>query len=433
MEIRRPHLSYTRGSLKIGGISAKTLAGRYGTPLYVTDLDRVSRRCDQATSAITKEYPNSLLAFATKSNSTLEVVAALVRRGAGATIVSLAGLRLIRASGVDPRNVVFDGPSKSVEELAGAIEAGIGMINAESTQEVDDIERLCSKLGVKSCRVGFRVNLDIRADTHAGLATGSRESKFGVPREEVVQYCRKRYPGLKRVKLVGLHCHIGSQVNNFVTFRQMTEEMVRLADEMERYGIVKIEEFNFGGGLGFAYSDEKVLDFRDYAEATAGRFATLRGRDRSREARLVFELGRSIVADSTVLITRVNYLKTAGRTQWALVDAGMNDFLRPALYGAYHEIVTADVRHTARADVAYSIGGPVCESTDAFGTDRRFGVKLTRGDLIAILDTGAYGTSMASQYNMRPLPLTVLVSRGKSRLAKQNFFPAPRLPLVRDA
>ena len=414
--------------MKIGGIPARILAEEYGTPLYVTDLDRVGEEYEAAVRALTSRYRNVLLAFAYKSNSTRDVVTLLSRKGAGATVVSLFGLELAIASGVEACNIVFDGPSKTKEELAAAIRAGVGMINAESTQEIDDIESLCAHMGVKSCRVGIRANLDLHADTHAGLATGERNHKFGIAREEIIEFCKTKTSGLKRARLVGLHCHIGSQINDPALFRRLMEEMVALADELDREGIA-IREFNLGGGLAVPYEQKRYLDFDEYAEATAGTYARLRRDAHTDDVRLVFELGRSIVADSTILLTRVNYLKGAGDMQWALVDAGMNDFLRSSLYGAYHAIVPAHVRHREPSNVAYSIGGPVCESTDIFGTDRKLGLRLSPGDVLAILDTGAYGISMASQYNMRPLPLVAVVSKGMHRLAlPDRQYPRRRRP-----
>jgi diaminopimelate decarboxylase len=402
-----PHLTFSDGDLKIGGVSAESIAGRYGTPVYVTDIDRVLERYAAALSALRARYPNSLIAFAYKSNSTKAVVEALSRRGGGATVVSLSGLKLALGCGVSPRKVVFDGPSKSREELAAAIKAGVGMINAESTQEVLEIESLCARLKARSCRVGFRVNLGIKVDTHAGLATGSSEHKFGVGREEVVRFCKDAK--LARAKIFGLHSHIGSQLSDPWAFRSQTEELLSLAMELKESG-VQIREFNLGGGLGVSYKrGDEAMTFDAYADATAGTFARLC----KEPARLVFELGRSIVADSTILLTRVNYLKRMGSTDWALVDAGMNDFLRPALYGAYHEIVPAHTMSRAPSDKGYSIGGPVCETSDVFGTGRRIGVELSRGDLLAILDVGAYGISMASTYNMRPLPATIVVHHGR--------------------
>ena len=419
--------------MKIGGIPARILAEEYGTPLYVTDLDRVGQRYQAATKALASRYRSVLLAFAYKSNSTRDVVNLLSKRGAGATVVSLFGLELALASGVEARNIVFDGPSKTMEELAAAIRAGVGMINAESTQEVEDIESLCTSMRAKGCRVGFRANFDLHADTHAGLATGGRDHKFGIAREEVVRFCKTKATRLKRAELVGLHCHIGSQISDPALFRRLTEEMVALADELEREGIL-IREINFGGGLAVPYGQEKRLDFDEYAEATAGTYARLRGDKPTGNVRLVFELGRSIVADSTILLTEVNYVKRAGGTWWALVDAGMNDFLRPSLYGAYHAIVPAHVKQRDSSDVAYNIGGPVCESTDTFGTDRKLGLKLSPGDVLAILDTGAYGISMASHYNMRPLPPVAVVSKGMHRLAlPDRGYPRRRRSIQQEA
>ena len=405
------------GELSIGGVAAGALAEEYGTPLYVTDLDRVASRFDAAAKALGSRHGRVLVAFAYKSNSTRAVVESIARRGGGATVVSVAGIELALACGVDPGDVVLDGPSKSKEELSAAVRGRVGMINAESTQEVHDIDDICVRTGVPECRVGFRVNFGISAATHPGLATGSKGHKFGVPREEVVKFCEEEAPGLKRASIAGLHSHLGSQIEDPAIFRKGTEELVRLGDELRKKG-VQISDFNFGGGLGVGYAGSgKPMSFEDYAEATAGTFVRLGG---SRGSRLVFELGRSIVADSTILLTKVNYVKKSGETTWALVDAGMNDFLRPALYGAYHEIVPARVADGSRSDVAYDVGGPVCESTDVFGTGRRLGVNLAQGDLLAILDAGAYGTSMASTYNMRPLPPTALLSKGSYRLASSR-------------
>lgn len=430
----RPHLTIGKGSLMIGGISAKSLADEYGTPLYVTDLDRVMERYDSATSSFASRYKNCILAYAYKSNPTVAVVGALSNKGAGATIVSIAGLKLARACGVPPGKVIFDGPSKSPAELEMAVLAGIGMINAESTQEVLDIESLCIRHGVRRCRVGFRVNFGIQTETHAGLATGSREHKFGVPRDDVVRFCKEGVPKLRRVQLSGLHSHIGSQIFDVAVFKQQSIQLADLGMELREHGI-RIEEFNFGGGLGFPYEEgQEEVDFDDYARATVNTFVRKWGKGGTRNTRLVFELGRSIVADSTILLTRVNYLKGIGATEWALVDAGMNDFLRPALYGARHQIVPASIQGKERSDLRYNVGGPVCESTDVLARDRRFGVRLTRGDLLAVLDAGAYGISMASQYNMRSVPALAVVSRGKRKLAQKNksdWDETPNEPTVR--
>lgn len=413
-----PHLDLSPGPMKIGGVSAKILAESYGTPLYVTDLDRISERYDSALASLVERHPNILIAFAYKANSTLDIVKALARKGAGATIVSGAGVSLADACGVNPGKVVFDGPSKSKEELALAIRSGVGMINAESTQEILDIESLCQQLDVKDCRVGFRVNFGIQAETHPGLATGSRAHKFGIPKVEILRFSKKEAPKLGHVRLAGLHSHVGSQITDLSVFRTLTSEMVRFAAELRQKCGLVIEEFNFGGGLGVGYEPHaKVTDFAGYAEATAGIFARLWMGGERNGIRLVFELGRSLVADSTILLTRVNYLKKAGRTTWVLVDAGMNDFLRPALYGAYHEIVPAHVARKGSTGVSYSIGGPVCESTDVFGVRRKLGVELSQGDVLAILDAGAYGISMASHYNMRSLPPVVVISKGRHHLA----------------
>jgi diaminopimelate decarboxylase len=346
------------------------------------------------------------------------VVQALSRRGAGATVVSLGGLALAKQCGVDRTKMIFDGPSKSREELAGAIAEGVGMINVESIQEVADIESLCQELGVEQARVGVRVNFAMDAETHPGLATGTREGKFGIPEDEVVRFFRGGVRKLKRVKVRGLHSHVGSQITDMRVFRALTRKLVDIADELGHKGDHWIDEFNFGGGLGVDYGHGGTSGFASYADATAGAFARLRARSSGRTPRLVFELGRSIVADSTVLLSRVNYVKKAGKTEWALLDAGMNDFIRPALYGAYHSIVPAATKLRSRSTAAYSFGGPVCESTDTFGAGRRLGVRLTKGDTVAILDAGAYGISMASHYNMREIPAVAATSRGKHWLAQ---------------
>ena len=420
MVSRRPHLSIGRNSLKIGGVDTKSLAERYGTPLYVTDLGRVLERFDEAKAALTARYPDVLIAFAYKSNSTFQVVSALARRGAGATIVSVAGIETARRAGVAPKDMVFDGPSKSKEELAAAIKAGVGMINAESVQEARDVDALSHSLSVKGARIGFRVNFDIRAETHAGLATGGREHKFGVARREVIQFCRREAQKLRSARVVGLHSHVGSQVADPEVFRRQTEEMVGLAEELEATG-TEVAELNLGGGLGFPYTrEDKELPIGDYAEATAGSFARSSWSGRTR---LVFELGRWVVADSTVLLTKVNYVKSAGKVRWALVDAGMNDFIRPALYGAYHEIVPAWTSSAERSAWRYDVAGPVCESTDVFGRGRRLGVRLSQGDILAILDAGAYGSSMSSTYNMRPLTAVATVEDGDSALVSPRGWP----------
>jgi len=415
-----PHLQASRGTLRIGGITAAELAQAYGTPLYVTDLDRVAERYDAAFGTIRGLHENSLIAYAYKANSSKDVVRVLSGLGAGATIVSLSGLALATECGVDRKNTIFDGPSKSRDELDTAVASGVGMINVESTQELADIESVCREQGTDETRVGIRVNFGIRADTHSGLATGTREGKFGISEEEIVGFLRTQGKKLRHARIAGLHSHVGSQITDMKVFRMLTQRMVNLADNMRRIGDWEIDEFNLGGGLGVDYEGHSAAGFEGYAEATAGTFESLRRRSHGGGSRLVFELGRSLVADSTILLTKVNYLKKAGNTRWALVDAGMNDFIRPALYGAYHSIVPAVVRRGTPSRVAYSFGGPVCESTDAFGTARRLGVSLAQGDIVAILDAGAYGISMASHYNMRELPAVAAVSHGTHWLSESR-------------
>mgnify|MGYP001772594927 CR=1 FL=1 len=411
MENRRPHIFYTDGELTIRGIKLSDIASAYGTPLYITDLDRVIERYEEIASSFKGVKIN--IAYAYKANSLLAITRALAMRGSGATVVSSYGIKIAMISGVENSKIVLDGPSKSDDDINEAISSEIALINVESRDELDVINKIASRHG-KKAKIGIRVNLGLKAGAHPKIMTGGREHKFGVSEREAAKLFILAAK-MESVKPVALHSHIGSQINNLDVFKEEAAKLASIASKINKKGF-EVPVLDLGGGLGVPYGEEKAISYREFASAVIDVIKRAYEEEGMNMPELVIEPGRYIVADSTVLLMRVNYVKKLGRKKWILVDAGMNDFIRPAMYGARHEIAPVKPRE---GNEIYSIGGPVCESSDVFAD----GVKLPRverGDLLALLDAGAYGISMASNYNIRPIPAVVVVSGGKVKLARKR-------------
>jgi len=411
VEKRRPHIFYVDGELTIRGIKLSDIASAYGTPLYVIDLDRVVERYDEVASSFRSVKIN--IAYAYKANSLLAVTKTLAMRGSGATVVSSYGIKVAKISGVESPKIVLDGPSKSDDDIEEAISSEIGLINVESRDELDTIEKIASRQK-KKARVGIRVNLGLRAGAHPKIMTGGRSHKFGVSEREAVKLFALAAK-MDSIKPIALHSHIGSQINDLSVFRAEAAKLVSIALEIHKKGL-EVPVLDLGGGLGVSYAGEKAISYREFASAVTDVIRNAYEENGMSMPELVIEPGRYIVADSTVLLMRVNYVKKLGRRRWLLVDAGMNDFIRPAMYGAKHEIIPVRPREGTEV---YSIGGPVCESSDVFA-DRIKLPMVERGDLLALLDAGAYGISMASNYNIRPIPAVVVISAGEVKLARKR-------------
>ena len=393
------------GRLYAEEIPLTTLAETHGTPLYVysrATLERHYRAFDEAFGG--KEH---LICYAVKANSNLAVLNVLARLGSGFDIVSAGELERVLRAGGDPFRVVFSGVGKREDELRRALEVGIRCFNVEVPDELDVLNRLAGERGVLA-PISLRVNPDVDAKTHPYISTGLRENKFGIPMDAAfVEYLRAKT--LPNLKIVGIDCHIGSQLTKIDPFLDAFDRLLGMVDRLAGEGIV-LEHIDIGGGLGIRYNDESPPEPREYAAAVIDR---LKGRNVS----LFMEPGRAIVGNAGVLLTRVLYLKSNGEKHFAVVDAAMNDLIRPSLYQAWQAILPVEVP-TASETQSYDIVGPVCETGDFLGKDRE--LALVPGDVLAVRSAGAYGFTMSSNYNSRPRAAEILVDGDRAHVVRQR-------------
>ena len=408
------HLTVQNGHLHISGNDCVALAGQYGTPLYVTSEDRICELFRSYQKALTSRYPNVQVLFAAKANGNLAVMRALAKLGAGADVFSSGELHLALEAGMQPGKLLFNGSSKTPEDLRLAVEKSV-KVSVDSLDELHQIDAAARAAG-KVAEIAFRVNPALEVPTHPKIATGLATSKFGIPHKEIPAAYREAL-SCRNIKPVGIHCHIGSQILDTEPFARAADVMVRIAKELTDMG-VKLEFIDLGGGLGIPYhhDSDPVLTPEDYAAKVMPVF--LAGIEACGiQPGLWVEPGRSLVADSTVLLTRVNSTKSAHK-RFANVDAGFNLLIRPAMYDAYHEIIAAN-NADALLDSEYTVTGPICETGDILAPDRRL-PRLTAGDIIAILDAGAYGFAMSSQYNSRPRCPEVLIKGTQAALMRRG-------------
>jgi len=354
-----------------------------------------------------------------KANSNLAVLALLARLGAGFDIVSGGELARVIAAGGDPRRTLFSGVGKSAAEIRFALEKGIGCLNLESESELTRVNALAALLG-KRAPVAFRVNPDIDARTHSYISTGLRETKFGVAHADA-ERLYQRASELAHVEPIGIGCHIGSMLQDSAPFVAAAERLLALVDRLERAGI-RLKHVDVGGGIGIRYKDEVP---EPPAAFVAGILAALGKRPHA----VFFDPGRSIVGNAGVLLTRVEYVKPGPAKSFLVIDAGMNDLIRPALYGAWHDVRA--VKESSAQGAVYDIVGPVCESADFLAKERR--LAAGEGDLLAIMSCGAYAMAMSSNYNTRPRAAEVLVKGGEAHLVRrresaEELFALERIP-----
>jgi diaminopimelate decarboxylase len=381
------------------------LADRYGTPLYVYSASTIRERARRWQRAFGK-FPHTLC-YSVKANSNLNILRLLAGLGCGFDVVSRGELeRVLRVSRKAARNVVFSGVGKRREELEAALRAGILLFNVESESELSLLGE-CANRVKRAARVALRVNPDVPANTHPYISTGLRQHKFGIPiRQARALYSRARSHKLLKVR--GVSVHIGSQITDVEPFSLALERVAELVRELRADGHT-IDYVDAGGGLGIPYERSDGPDFSQYAEAV---LRPLRGL----KVHLLLEPGRAIVGPAGALVTRVLYRKSNHGKKFVIVDSAMNDFLRPSLYNAYHEMVPVQ---TAKSIETVDVVGPICETGDFFARDRELAV-LEEGQLVAILDVGAYGMVLASNYNSRPRPAEVLVDGKSVRLIRRR-------------
>lgn len=403
------HFSYQHGELYAESVSLAELARSVGTPAYVYSRATLSRHF-QAFEQALQGIPH-LVCYAVKANSNLAVLNVLARLGAGFDIVSGGELERVLRAGGEPGKVVFSGVGKTVNEIRTALLAGIKCFNVESAEELERIAGIASELGMRA-PVSLRVNPDVDPKTHPYISTGLKENKFGIPVDEAMQLYRRAHSEYPMLDLVGIDCHIGSQLTEI---SPIIEALDRVLDIVEKLGAagIKLEHLDIGGGLGIAYQDESPPLPDEYVLAIRQR---LEGRNLS-GLMLILEPGRAIVGNAGVLLTRVEYLKKTPGHRFAVVDAAMNDLMRPALYDAWQEVVPVIPRSKDEA-VSWDIVGPVCETGDTLAKQRE--LSLQEGDLLAIRSSGAYGFSMSSNYNTRPRPPEVMVDGTEIHLIRRR-------------
>ena len=386
------------------GVELEGIAHEVGTPCFVYSraaIERAWLEYDRALAGVEHE-----VCYAVKANSNLAVIDVLGRLGAGFDIVSAGELERVLAAGVPAERIVFSGVGKRDAEMAAALAAGVGCFNLESAQELDRLASLAGSAG-KRAPVALRVNPDVDAHTHPYITTGLCENKFGVPIGEAPGLYA-RIAATPSLAVRGIDCHLGSQLASLGPFLGALDRMLALVDSLARDGI-RLAHINVGGGLGIRYRDESPPAPAELAGALVERLA-------GRDLVLVLEPGRSIVGNAGVLLTRVEYLKHNGERRFAVVDAAMNDLLRPALYDAWHDVVAVTPREGAPEP--YEIVGPICESGDFLAHERR--LVLEPGDLLAVQSAGAYGFVMSSNYNTRPRAAEVMVDGGRYHVVRRR-------------
>jgi len=381
------------GQLFAEGVALSAIAERFGTPTYVYSRAHIEAQYRAYADAL-NGIPH-LVCFAVKANSNLGVLNVLARLGAGFDIVSRGELERVLAAGGQPDRIVFSGVGKSRDDMRRALEVGVHCFNVESTVELERLQVVAAELG-KVAAISLRVNPDVDAGTHPYISTGLKENKFGIAIADA-EAVYARAAELPNLKVVGVDCHIGSQLTSLPPFLDALDRLLALIDRLAARGI-RIEHLDLGGGLGVRYKDETPPLAGDYIAAVRERIA-------GRNLALVFEPGRSIVANAGVLLTRVEYLKHTEHKDFAIIDAAMNDLIRPALYQAWMDVVPVSPREgEARA---YDLVGPICETGDFLAKNRE--LVLEEGDLLAVCSAGAYGFVMSSNYNTRGRAAEVLV------------------------
>jgi len=401
--------AYRNGMLFVEDVPLEDVARRFGTPCYVYSRAAIESAYAEYVRALTAPPGRrpALVCYSVKANSNLAVLGVMARLGAGFDIVSGGELARVVAAGGDPRKVVFSGVGKTEDEIARALEAGILCLNLESEPELERVAAVAARVA-KRAPIAFRVNPDVDARTHPYISTGLKQNKFGVPHAEAERLYRAA-ARMRDVRVVGIGCHIGSQLLDPAPYVEAVQRLAALADRIRAAGI-ELSHFDIGGGIGIRYRDERP---HSIGEFISGALAALG----KREMTLIVDPGRSIVGNAGVLLTRVEYAKHSESKNFLIVDAAMNDLLRPALYDAWHGV--RPVRESPSGEEQlYDIVGPVCESGDFLAHDRRMAAQA--GDLLAILSAGAYGMTMSSNYNSRPRAAEVMVQGSNAHLVRRR-------------
>lgn len=399
------HFSRIEQNLHIENVSLSDVAEKFGTPCYVYSRASIETMYDEYANALVGR--KGTIAYAVKANSNIAVLQVLAKKGAGFDIVSIGELERVLMAGGDPKKVIFSGVGKQEFEMIRAMEIGIGCFNVESEAELHALSNAAVKAD-KIAPISLRINPDVDAKTHPYISTGLKENKFGIDINQAVRIYDDASK-LPNIKIVGADCHIGSQLTAFEPFMDALDRMLGLVDALKEKGI-ELEHLDLGGGIGICYNNEVVPSISEFV-------ATVADRVNAKNLALMLEPGRSIVGNSGALLTKVVYLKPGEHKNFAIVDAAMNDNLRPSLYQAWQSIVPL-VQRDSSAEKVWDVVGPVCETGDFIGKDRSLAIEA--GDYLAMLSTGAYGFAMSSNYNTRGRAAEVLVDGDQVFLIRER-------------
>lgn len=396
---------HQNGQLFAENMPVSGLAAQYGTPLYVYSRKAFQDHYLAYSEALVGK--DALVCYAIKANSNLAVLNVLAKLGAGFDIVSRGELERVLKAGGDANKVVFSGVAKTADEMQFALEKGVHCFNVESSMELERLNDVAMDMGVKA-PISIRVNPDVDAQTHPYISTGLKENKFGVDIEAAVSVY-ERAKQMEGIEIKGVDCHIGSQLTQITPFLDAIDRVLALIDTLAEKGI-ELEHVDLGGGLGVVYDDETPPSPKEFIDAIMPK---LEGRN----LKLVLEPGRSIAANAGIFVTEVEFLKSNSDKNFAIIDGGMNDLIRPSLYSAWQKIVEVTPRQETEVKL-YDIVGPVCETGDFLGKDRE--LALQAGDLLAVKSSGAYGFAMASNYNTRNKPAEIMVDGDKAHLIRRR-------------
>ena len=397
-------MKYISKKLTFENVSIEKIAKKYGTPTYCYSYNKIKENIKNFKTSFNSFSP--LICFAIKSNCNVHLIREIRKFGLGADVVSMGELIIALKAGVNPKKIVFSGVGKTSEEISYAIERKILLINAESESEIREINRI-AKSKKKKVQIGLRLNPNTDAKTLSQISTGKKENKFGVDEKtflNLVSFCKSS----KNIELKCLSVHIGSQILN----HQPYEKMLNVLSKVIKKSNFKFKYIDLGGGMGISYDNaKKKLNYKKYSSAIQ-KFL------KENKSKIIFEPGRSIIGNTSYLISRIIYIKKSGQRKFVIIDAAMNDMMRPALYGAIHKILPS-TKLNKKSKHTYDIVGPICESTDRFSTIRNF-QELREKDLIAICDVGAYGMSLSSNYNLRPKNVELLVNGSKIKVIRKR-------------
>ncbi|MGR9012289.1 MAG: diaminopimelate decarboxylase [Gammaproteobacteria bacterium] len=388
------YFNYRNGELFAEDIAVQDIVYKYGSPCYIYSRATLERHW----TAFDQAFGNQahLICYAVKANSNIAILNLLSRLGSGFDIVSLGELERVITAGGEPKKIVFSGVGKREDEILAALKVGIRCFNIEVSGELDRINRLAGQLGVIA-PVSFRVNPDVDAQTHPYISTGLKENKFGIEIQQALTEYR-RAAAMPNIKVIGIDCHIGSQLTETRPFLDALDKILDLVATLEAEGI-KLHHLDLGGGLGICYKDEQPPEPAEYIQAILARLGKT-------DFEILLEPGRAIVGNAGILVTQVEYLKPTSNKNFAIVDAAMNDLVRPSLYSAWQNIIPINLKSSVD-ESTWDIVGPVCETGDFLGKERP--LKIAQGDLLAIRSSGAYGFTMSSNYNSRPRLAELLV------------------------